>query len=203
MVMHRTVRWRDVVVALVIGIALGFVIEGPVLNGQARKAVMPDAAAMEALVAKDAIRDQIYNYCRGLDRMDKALALSVWHPDATVITGNNMNATMSGPQWIDAAWKAHENIHSHTHQMTNILIKLDGDKATSETYFNTSLHAEPATGNTTSLIRGRYLDRWSKRNGRWAMDHRQILVDFTTSSPGPNATGLGRRDTTDPSYRFF
>ena len=40
-------------------------------------------AAVEELLAKQAIREVIYRYCRGLDRMDRALALSCWHPGGT------------------------------------------------------------------------------------------------------------------------
>lgn len=192
----------DVFVGLCVGVLVGLLIE-TTLVGQNRRSDGPDAAAVRQLVDKDQIRDQIYNYCRGLDRMDKPLALSVWHPDATVEMPGFKG---SGPEWIDSAWRTHERIHSHTHQMTNILINLDGAKATSETYFISSLHAEPtATSATTRLIRGRYLDRWSKRGGRWAMDHRQIIVDFSTveNATGPNGASAGRRDRTDPSYRYF
>lgn len=192
----------DVFVGLCVGVLVGLLIE-TTLVGQNRRSDGPDAAAVRQLVDKDQIRDQIYNYCRGLDRMDKPLALSVWHPDATVEMPGFKG---SGPEWIDSAWRTHERIHSHTHQMTNILINLDGAKATSETYFISSLHAEPtATSATTRLIRGRYLDRWSKRGGRWAMDHRQIIVDFSTveNATGPNGASAGRRDRTDPSYQYF
>lgn len=192
----------DVFVGLCVGVLVGLLIE-TTLVGQNRRSDGPDAAAVRQLVDKDQIRDQIYNYCRGLDRMDKPLALSVWHPGATVEMPGFKG---SGPEWIDSAWRTHERIHSHTHQMTNILINLDGAKATSETYFISSLHAEPtATSATTRLIRGRYLDRWSKRGGRWAMDHRQIIVDFSTveNATGPNGASAGRRDRTDPSYQYF
>lgn len=178
------------------------VVSGTVITGQ-RAADAPDAGAMRVLLAKDQIRDQIYNYCRGLDRMDKPLALSVWHPDATVESGGFKG---SGPEWIESAWRVHEPITAHTHQMTNILIKVTGDRASSETYFITSLRGEPtATSATTRLIRGRYLDRWSSRNGRWAMDHRRIIVDFTTTEVGsaPNPASAGRRDKTDPSYSIY
>ena len=40
-------------------------------------------AELETLVAKQAIRDALSRYCRGLDRMDKAMAYAVWHPDGT------------------------------------------------------------------------------------------------------------------------
>lgn len=41
------------------------------------------APTHDELAAKWAITEVIHRYCRGLDRMDKALALSCWHPDGT------------------------------------------------------------------------------------------------------------------------
>ena len=86
------------------GALAAFVVSGTVITGQ-RATAPPDAGAMRVLLVKDQIRDQIYNYCRGLDRMDKPLALSVWHPDATVESGGFKG---SGPEWIESAWRAHE-----------------------------------------------------------------------------------------------
>lgn len=44
----------------------------------------------------------------------------------------------------------------------------------------TQLFNDKTTGPpSTSPVRGRYQDRWSKRNGRWAIDHRQYIFDFT------------------------
>ena len=63
--------------------------------------------------------------------------------------------------------------------MTNILIAVEGDTAVSETYMTASLRAQPTENSaSTSVVRGRYADRWSKRNGRWAIDHRLYTLDF-------------------------
>ena len=37
----------------------------------------------EVLLAKQEIRDVLSRYCRGLDRMDKEMAYSVWHEGGT------------------------------------------------------------------------------------------------------------------------
>ena len=42
---------------------------------------------LEVLVEKEAIRDQIYNYCRALDRIDNDLGYTVFAPDAEVDYG--------------------------------------------------------------------------------------------------------------------
>jgi hypothetical protein len=54
--------------------------------------------------------------------------------------------------------------------------------------------------------RGRYVDRWSRREGRWAIDHRVYLNDWTSFVPvpaEPTSPITGRRDGEDPSYAAF
>jgi hypothetical protein len=191
-----------------LGIVVGTLLTGTALaGGQKPAANAVDAKAMETLLAKDQIREQLYNYGRGLDRMDKALALSAYHSDSTV--GGVFTGT--GEQWIDSARRTLERESASSHQMTNMLIHVDGDnldKASSETYFIVSQHAAADSGAAnmphTSLVRGRYVDTWSKRAGRWAIAHREIIIDFSTNDMTATATrSLGKRDKTDPSYKFF
>ena len=52
----------------------------------------------EELAAKQAITEVIYKYCRGLDRMDRELADTVWHPDGTADYGNFQG---TGAQFLD------------------------------------------------------------------------------------------------------
>ena len=189
----------------VCGLGTGLLLSGTVSAARQGGLSQADLKAIEVVIAKDQIRDQIYNYSRGLDRMDRELALQVFHPDAVVTQPNGSGGGFkgNGAQWVDYAWKAHANIAAHAHQMTNILIRVNGDKATSETYAMDSLRSEPTeTSQSTNLILVRYADTWSKRNGRWAMDSRNIIIDFSTnnSSTGPNRKGVNRRDRTDPSY---
>ena len=173
----------------------------------------PAPNTLETLLAKEEIRQQIYNYSRGLDRMDKALALQVWHPDGTADYGGTVT---KGSEFVERAFKFHESFISHTHHMIDTIIKVDGDKAVSETYANSSMLQEMdqqisqgvvtrAKGVSVSLIRGRYADRWSKRNGRWALDHRTYIEDFRTVLEFPTQAriGRGKRDRTDPSYPVY
>ena len=199
----RTLRVAGLVAIFLTGVLVGTAISDSdnTLQGDSTET---HADTLTMLLAKDAITEQIYNYSRGLDRMDKELALSVWHAEATVDIGGN--AKMTGPEWIESAWRTHEKITSHAHTMANIQIKVTGDTAVSESYFIASLHAEPTQESaSTSLIRGRYADRWSHKNGRWAMDHRRIIVDFQTEhvAKGKNRPSAGKRDKTDPSYAIF
>src|SRR4051812_30932505 len=131
-------------------------------------------AAVETLLAKKAITEGLYRYCRAFDRMDLEMARTVWHADGTCNYSNragvpDMKAVdYSGPSWAHRA-----KLRNHSHQVTNILIEVAGDKAVSEACFTASLQAEPENGMILdNLYRGRYLDRWSRRDGVWAIDHR-------------------------------
>ncbi|MES2303795.1 MAG: nuclear transport factor 2 family protein, partial [Pseudomonadota bacterium] len=53
---------------------------------------------------------------------------------------------------------------------------------------------------------GRYLDRWSRRDGHWAIDHREYVQDIDeVVDAGPPLVGAfgARRDREDPSYAVF
>jgi hypothetical protein len=181
-------------------------------RAQSSTASLAQARALEALIAKDEIRRQIYNYARGLDRMDMELAVGVWHPDGTADYGGTVT---KGSEFVEGAFRFHESFLSHTHHMIDTTIEVDGDMAVSETYANSSMlqaiDAQRAQGVVTradgvsvSLIRGRYADRWSKRDGRWALDHRRYIEDFRTVQEMPaQRQAPGRRDRTDPSYTVY
>ena len=179
--------------------------------GYAALAAGPEVPAMDPadqrllheLAAKDEIRAQIYNYARGLDRMDRELTANVWHPDGTANYIGAYEGTGAG--FVDWVWPIHEPMTAHSHQMTNVLIEVDGDTAASETYAMVSLHTQTADGATTRLVRSRYADTWSKRNGRWAIDHRLAITDFRTyaATDDPGEPTEGRRDRSDPSYRAY
>jgi hypothetical protein len=51
------------------------------------------------------------------------------------------------------------------------------------------------------MVWGRYIDRWSCRRGRWGIDRRIYLDDFSEMRDA-SAAGVetGRRDRTDASY---
>lgn len=174
----------------------------------------------ETAGAKLAIREVIYRYCRAVDRMDRALAATVFHPGATADYGSTFQG--SADALIDNLWSNHAKLLGHSHQVTNILIEVDGDKAASESYAHGTLWSMGDGGVLVVLTAlGRYLDRWSLRNGVWAVDHRRFVYDLVYSSTpqvGPEAgqdvlartaagrdprQTAGRRDRTDPSYELL
>jgi hypothetical protein len=165
---------------------------------------------VEVLAAKQAITEVLHRYSRGLDRMDRAMAESVWHPGGTADYGPMFNGT--GAEFVEWVWAAHAGLDRHSHLVSNILVEVDIEAATavSETYVAVWLRTPPVDGVVTDIEnRGRYADRWSCREGVWAIDHRRYIDDLQriTSAPASpmnnGSAATGRRDATDPSYEVL
>ena len=162
---------------------------------------MNDAAIAE-LLAKQAIADQLHRYCRAMDRMDDDLGRSVFHPDAPADYGAMYKGTGHG--FIDYVHAQHARMIRHQHQLGNVLIEVDGDRAFSESYVTVTFRMRGADGRLLGIeTHGRYVDRWEKRGGHWAVADRLYLhaMDETRPVPENAFPAAGMRDRTDPSYR--
>ncbi len=157
---------------------------------------------VSTLEAKEEIRAVLARYCRAIDRMDKQLAYDVWHPDGTANYVGNFEGTGRG--FVDWVWHVHTAMQRHTHQIANTLIEVDGDQARSETYVTVTLWPRDMERVEIS-VRGRYLDSWSRREGRWAIDHRTHLVDLQSTHEASRAPAseASCRNTVDASYALF
>ena len=129
-----------------------------------------------SLEDKAAITDLIYRYCRAVDRIDVDLGRSIWHADAVADYGDFYRGP--GRDVIDLICSQHERTLACSHQVTNILIEVDGDRAASESYAIAALRMAAESGERQITVWTRYLDRWSKRGGQWALDKRQEVRDF-------------------------
>lgn len=158
---------------------------------------------LQSALDRQAITDQIYRYCRAMDRIDHELGYSVWHDDGTADYGEAVFVG-TGRGFVDHVCEQHAQLLVHSHQVTNVVIELDGDHAASEAYVTARLRMERGGKLLQMEVLSRYLDRWSKRNGRWAIDHRQTVMDMDeVREVVPMKSLEVRRDRTDPSYEFL
>lgn len=150
---------------------------------------------------REAITDLIYRYCRAMDRIDPELGYSIWHDDGTADYGADVYQG-SGRGFIDHVCKQHQGLLSHSHQVTNIIIELDGEHAASEAYVFATLRIQRGDALMQMMVWSRYIDQWSKRDGRWGIDKRIAVMDLDEIRPVTpmGKAGRGRRDRTDPSY---
>ena len=65
----------------------------------------------------------------------------------------------------------------------------------------------PAEGGSQTEIvaRGRYLDRWSRRGGNWALDHREHVLDLVSNRTldAGEVSDSATRDLRDPSFAYI
>jgi hypothetical protein len=162
---------------------------------------MTDAHTMQSLIDRQAITDLIHRYCRSVDRLDIPLGHSIWHEDGVADYGA---AVYQGPGkgLIDYICAQHRNTLHHSHQVSNILIHLDGDRAGSESYVSASLRVMSGKQIRQISAWGRYIDSWSRREGHWGLDKRISIRDFDEIRDVVEMVrhDAGKRDPTDPSY---
>jgi len=152
------------------------------------------------------IWDCLLRYTRGVDRHDHALMVSAYHPDAYDEHGVAEGVADDFCKWA-IGWHG-EFQTKHQHIITNHTVELDGDTAHGETYY--IFWGENRQG-PPQLSFGRYIDRYEKRDGKWAIAHRVCVNEATFNQeamPIPAewaekifSTGPSRRDKQDISYR--
>src|SRR4051812_16278792 len=137
-----------------------------------------DFQNLQVLLDKQAITEVIYNYGRSMDRLDRELGYTVFWPEATADYSEQMFVG-SGHGFVDMVMQAHLGFLSHSHQFSNILITVNGNTATSETYGDVTLRRQDESGQFLDIRNlCRYVDRWEKRNGEWRILGRKYLHDF-------------------------
>lgn len=165
---------------------------------------MSQDPALVELLAKQAITEQIYRYCRAMDRIDNDLGKTVWHGDGLADYGPIFRG--KGNEYVEWVENQHLATVDRSHQVSNILIEVRGESATSEAYVTAALRRRSDDGKLTQLtIRGRYLDRWSRRDGRWAIDERRYAHDFDDIRDITEVlfVGWGARDRSDLLYSLI
>jgi hypothetical protein len=161
---------------------------------------------LERLLDRQDIADCLTRFSRGMDRFDRDLFLSAFHPDAVIAAGDFVGDPAELYAW---ARDMHEQgqIATH-HNLLNNTCDIDGDSAHSETYY---LFAARNRDNTNWIAGGRYFDRLERRTGKWRIVLRTNVVEWSgtvptmpipfADVPGIAENGLPARDRTDPSYR--
>jgi hypothetical protein len=131
--------------------------------------------AVRGLQDRQEIQDCLVRYCRGIDRGDVDYALTAYHPDALDDHGVLCGLASELVGW---AIKSHNEGQLRTqHLISNISMDIQGDLAHCETYWHYCGFNKPPLA-PVSLIGGRYLDRFERRAGHWAIAERICVIDW-------------------------
>ena len=154
---------------------------------------MPNTEEMvQELWDREQIRQCLHRYARGVDRFDRDLILSAFHPDAVDEHGKFVGTP---EEFCDWALDMHANAQlSHQHCLLNHSCDLEGDTAHAETYF--MFTAMNRRGKPLTIGGGRYIDRLEKREGAWRIAARVTLRDWSNLDAIPDPEDLSTMTST-------
>lgn len=168
-------------------------------------------ATRDTLIAKDAIRDLVLQFCRAVDRGDVALARTLYENDA--LDEHGFNRTNTAQEFLDSIESMEAQLAVIQHNITNHLIRITGPRSAEGEAYIIAYHRSESEDSAYLLITGgRYLDRYSKRGGQWKIAHRKCVIDWAQDMTVPARlrddsitanVATGRMDADDPSYGFF
>lgn len=166
---------------------------------------MSDDSLRELLDERE-IRKVVLRYCRGIDRMDRELVRSCYHPDASDEHGSFRGGVDEFLAWV---WPLLERYSQTMHFVGNLLIEISGELAAAETVGIAFHRAEDPRPHLNLITGFRFLDRFERRGGEWRIAARVAVTEWSRVDDEagrflPGAELLqGRRDPTDASYSLF
>jgi hypothetical protein len=174
-------------------------------------------ARLRLIEDRQAIRDVIVRYCRGVDRGDPALVLAAFHDDAI---DNHFGVVLPFREAIGTLKAARSggggpSKTTSMHNICNVLIEVDSDIARCESYVIVIVRIPQDGGAIDWMHAGRYVDRFERRNGDWRIAYRTVVYDlerFDEVVPAPDQLSQasyldnavrGKRGLGDFSYEIF
>ncbi|MET0894780.1 MAG: nuclear transport factor 2 family protein [Acidimicrobiia bacterium] len=159
---------------------------------------MSNADDLHDLSSRLALRALADDYASGCDRRDAALFVSAFHEDAVLVVHaagdpDTTVATLRGHERLARVPGMLERYEKTFHFIGNTRYEIDALRATGEVYClahhlsrqgdesATNDHPDGSDGSDRSdlVMFVRYLDTYRRASGRWAIDERQVMVDWT------------------------
>jgi len=185
---------------------------------------------LREVVDRQQIYDVLTRYCRALDRCDVELMKTVYWEDGFddhgVFEGNAQEFAefiiREIQNWFEVTMHAICNVHmelegdvAHTEAYLIAYHRVSGEPGKVEQVFGSAYMQHYRVPETLQpahdfVFGGRYIDRLERRDGRWRIAKRTVVMDWNQNGPGTaiwqggmfsDLQLLGRRDREDPVYR--
>lgn len=165
---------------------------------------MTESGTIELLEAERAIESVLTQYARGVDRCDEPLLRDCYWPDSTDDHGDYKGSGYGFATWVVNLLTRVFSSTQHAISNTRIECLLADDAARVESYV-VARHVTRADPPSLVEVGGRYLDRFTRRNGQWRIARRVVVIDWSRTSPieagfPADEYQRGRRRPDDPSY---
>lgn len=164
---------------------------------------------MAELADREAIRECLCRYARGVDRLDADMIRSAYWPDAV---DTHLSFKGNAEEFIAWSFPIMKQMDQTMHIIGNVLMTIRGDRADVESYFY-GYHRVTIDGVKQDVIgAGRYLDRFEKRGDEWRVAERLVMTDWFRHHPDSadwsagllgQRIDLGARRPEDPSYTML
>lgn len=165
---------------------------------------------LEELADREAIRECLYRYSRGVDRLDADMLRSAYWPDCV---DRHMGFVGNAEEFIAWSFPIMGTMDQTMHMIGNVLMTVRGTRADVESYFY-GIHRinTPSGGKADVIGAGRYVDQFEKRGDEWRIKARMVVTDWFReySDSADWSKGLlgirvepGGRRPDDDSYRLI
>ena len=142
-------------------------------------------AEVRDLCARRDISEAIHNYARGLDRLDPETQRLAFHDDAEVDAGISQGNAAEFVAFCQQFLGEMDGTH---HMLGQSQIKIDGTRASSETYFQAWHKVKDDNDeDRAQFVSGRYVDNLECRDGAWKIAKRTMVTDWATNIPHDEA----------------
>ena len=163
-------------------------------------------ARLELLADRQDILDCLIRFSRGMDRFDRELFLSAFHPDATIAAGVFVGGPVALYDWASVLHDQGQ-VATH-HNLLNYSCEIERNTAHTETYY---LFVGRNRDETNWIAGGRYIDRLERRDGAWRIALRTNVIEWSgivptmplpfADVPDIHVNGAPARSKDDPSYQ--
>jgi len=141
----------------------------------------PTSQILAELADREAIKECLYRYARGVDRLDAEMIRSAYWPDCVdrhlVFKGN-------AEEFIAWSFPIMGSMDQTMHMIGNVLMTIRGNQADVEAYFYGIHRANLPDGSKSDVIgAGRYIDNFEKRGEEWRIAKRMVVTDWFRQYP--------------------
>ena len=167
----------------------------------------PTSQILAELADREAIRECLYRYSRGVDRLDADMIRSAYWPDAV---DQHLEFKGNAEEFIAWSFPIMGAMDQTMHMIGNVLMRIDGTSADVESYFY-GYHRVTIEGVKQDVIgAGRYIDRFEKRGEEWRVSERLVMTDWFRQYPDSAdweagmlglKVDMGARKPEDESYK--
>lgn len=140
---------------------------------------MSPAEQFDMLASRTAIEEVLLDYARGNDHADKAMIRSCFWTESSHKHGG-FDGTSTG--FVDFAMKIIAKLKYCKHHITNVSVRVKGDRAFGECYYyaHHRRDTKDGSGEEDAWFESRYIDILERRAGVWKIIHRRGMSDWNS-----------------------